>query len=106
MSTVDISKLNKAEVLMALFNKAKVQGNGFLYQNSRPMTKQIAQNYLEHNKDPYVDYLDGRVMKIDFSYNKIDTFLYNRDNGSGAAEEALKPLFANLAKIENKPIKT
>ena len=38
----------------------------------------------------YFDYLKGRVMKIDLSRDEVDTQLYNRDNGPGAAERALE----------------
>jgi hypothetical protein len=40
----------------------------------------------------YFDYLRGRVMKVDISGDDLDTALYNRDNGAGAAERALDHL--------------
>jgi hypothetical protein len=46
----------------------------------------------ENNPDLYFDYLHGRVMKIGLVKNEVNTALYNRDNGPGAAEAAIAPL--------------
>ena len=40
----------------------------------------------------YVDYIKGKVMKIDISGDDVDTTLYDRDNGSGAAKEIIEYL--------------
>ncbi|GAG30986.1 unnamed protein product, partial [marine sediment metagenome] len=37
----------------------------------------------------YFDYLKGRVMKINLSSDELRTALYDRDNGEGAAAQAL-----------------
>jgi hypothetical protein len=45
-NTIDISKLDKAEVLAALFNASKQQGMGFLDESGAvPMTVEDARQY-------------------------------------------------------------
>ena len=89
---IDISGLNKADVLAALYNGARPQGLGFLHYDPAPMTTEEAQVHLDNQPFGYFDYLIGRVMKVDLSKDVLDTYLYDRDNGRGAAMEALKPL--------------
>ncbi len=82
-------KTNKAEVLAALYNNAKAQGLGFLQAESGDMTKDEAAKILEESHDKYFDYLKGRVMKISLAKDEVETWLYNRDNGNGAAERVI-----------------
>jgi len=88
MSTIDISKMDKAEVLAKLFNASKAQGMGFLQNHAEPMTKDEAQGLIDEGQT-YFDYLRGRVMKIDIGGDDLRVALYDRDNGQGAAELAL-----------------
>ena len=37
----------------------------------------------------YFDYLQGRVMKVRIQGDELDPRLYDRDNGEGAAEQAI-----------------
>jgi len=93
---IDISKLDKAEVLAALYNNSKQQGMGFLNPRGRePLTKDQAAELLKTTT--YFDYLAGRVMKVELRGDTLDPWLYDRDNGSGAAARALAPLMATLA---------
>lgn len=85
---MDISKMDKAKVLAALYNNAKPQGLGFLLADSREMTTGEAQEILNTGQT-YFDYLKGRVMKVDLSKDDLWTALYNRDNGNNAAELAI-----------------
>lgn len=99
---MDISKYNKADVLRLLYNRAKVQGMGFLQARPGDMTKEEAtdlihqRSSLHQRSRLYFDYLFGRVMKVDLSNNELDTRLYNRDNGPGAAEKAIEGLDIGL----------
>lgn len=92
MSLVNLGKLNKAQALAALFNNAKTQGMGVLHYNpNHVMTEAEAKAVLAEG--PYVDYLEGRVIKIDFDKygeNQLDATQYNRDNGPFAAQNVLK----------------
>lgn len=97
--TINISGLDKAEVLATLFNASKQQGLGFLdSSNLSPMTVEDARQYTSREGDQYYDYLRGRVMKVDLSGDQLRTGLYDRDNGHGAAAKALAPLLAAIAK--------
>jgi len=90
MSNIDISKMNKCEVLAKLFNASKAQGMGFLHPgHSLTMTSDQAEKYLDDAGDGYFDYLNGRVMKVDISGDSLNPGLYDRDNGEGAAARAL-----------------
>jgi hypothetical protein len=91
---IDIKGKNKAKVLAALYNNAKVQGLGILHFDPIPMTEEEAQEILKEHT--YFDYLKGRVMKVDLSEDSFDPWLYDRDNGQGAAERALK----NIAVVD------
>jgi len=91
---IDISSLNKAEVLQALFNASKQQGMGFLDGRGHyKLSLEDSQVCIDRGGSQYYDYLRGRVLKIDLSKDELDTRLYDRDNGHGAAERALQPLF-------------
>lgn len=86
---MNIAKLNKAGVLAALYNNARVQGLGVFQAKSGDMTIKEAQKILNSGQTDF-DYLYGRVMKVDLSNDELDTWLYNRDNGDGAAEKAIE----------------
>jgi hypothetical protein len=88
--SIDISKLDKGEVLAALYNKSKPLGMGSLHFDPTPMTKEEASELLK--EETYFDYLKGRVMKVNLKGDEFDPFLYDRDNGQGAALKALEPL--------------
>ena len=92
---MNISNYSKAQVLAALYNNSKPQGMGMLHFNPTPMTEAEAQEMLDDGQT-YFDYVQGRVMKIDLSDDEMDTYLYNRDLGQGAAERVI----AGLNKIE------
>jgi hypothetical protein len=88
---MNISGMNKAKILAALYNNSKPQGMGFLHFDDQPMTQEEAQELLDSGQT-YFDYLKGRVMKIDLSGDELETWLYNRDNGENAAEAVLANL--------------
>lgn len=85
--------LSKAAVLAALYNASMPQGMGILHYDPQPMTEAEAAELLAEDREPYFDYLKGRVMKIKLdSDDEFDPWLYDRDNGPGAAERAIAPL--------------
>lgn len=88
---VDIKGLNKAEVLAALYNNSKPIGLGFLHFDAKDMTVAEAEELLKQATD--FDYLKGRVMKVNLSSDDgFEEWLYDRDNGNGAAEKAISSL--------------
>lgn len=88
-STINISRMNKAEVLAKLFNASKAQGRGFLDNHAAEMSTKEAEKLLMDTPSRCFDYIRGRVMKVDLSADDFDPWLYDRDNGDGAASKAL-----------------
>ena len=78
-------------LLAALYNASRPQGMGFIHYDPTPMTEAQAQSILDGGTT-YFDYLKGRVMKISLAKDEVETWLYDRDNGSGAAENAVEAL--------------
>ena len=88
---LNISNYNKADVLAALYNHSRPQGLGILHFEPKDMTKEEAEALLKEYT--YFDYLQGRVMKVDLASDiEFSPHLYDRDNGRGAAERAIKSL--------------
>jgi hypothetical protein len=86
---MNIKGISKAKILAALYNASHPQGMGFLQAKQGDMSEAEAQALLNSGQT-YFDYLHGRVMKIDLSGGEeLDTWLYDRDNGRGAAEDAI-----------------
>lgn len=89
---MNIAGLSKPAVLAALFNASRQQGMGLLdARGARPMTAIDAAAVISAEGMNF-DYLRGRVMKIDIESDDVETRLYDRDNGEGAAERAIAPL--------------
>ncbi len=84
MTEISIVDLDKAEVLAALFNGARAQGAGFIHYSNVPMTALEARSLIE--KNTRFDYVQGRVLKVNLSGDSFDPWLYDRDNGMGAAK--------------------
>lgn len=91
MSVVDITGLDKAEVLLALYNNSHCQGLGIL-QEVNNYTLQDARRDIDEWPDLCFDYIRGRILKVDLSGDTFDSRLYDRDNGEGAAEASIKAL--------------
>jgi len=89
---INISKMDKVEIFRTLYNNAKPQGMGFLHYDSTPMLREEAETMFNERNDKYFDYVKGRVMKIDLSGDTLDPWLYDRDNGDGEVEYALKDM--------------
>lgn len=91
MSVVQLGKLSNVEALVALFNNAKPLGLGKLQYNPLHKLDEVEANLVLLQND-YVDYLEGRVIKTRFPLKatEIDCTLYDRDNGEGSAERAIR----------------
>ena len=87
---IDISGLDHARVLKALYERAQVQGLGVLQAVQGLLPLKEAEKLMAGSG--YFDYLKGRVMKIEISGTQIDERLYDRDNGPGAAASAIEGL--------------
>jgi hypothetical protein len=90
---MNITGLNKAVVLAALYNSSKQQGLGALYHSGKQeMTLEEAEELISANPRMYFDYIHGHILKINLSENEVHTGLYNRDNGDGKAESIIEQL--------------
>jgi len=88
---IDCKGFSREEILIALYNRARPQGMGFLHYTPDPMSLEQAEKLI--SKTLYFDYIQGRVLKVDLSKNgEFDEFLYDRDNGHGAAQYAIDEL--------------
>lgn len=85
---IDITGIDKAVVLAALYNAAISPGHAALDRRAEDMTVEKA-NELLATGETYFDYVGGRLLKVDLSTNSLDPWLYDRDNGAGAAETAI-----------------
>jgi hypothetical protein len=87
---VDITGLDKAAVLQALYARARPQGLGWLQYESGPLPPEAARAALETTQA--FDYLRGRALKVDLSEGELDATLYDRANGPGACAQAIERL--------------
>jgi hypothetical protein len=89
---VDISGLDKAEVLLALHKASKAQGFSFI--SLHDPTIEECRDWLK--QDLSVDYFAGKVIKCDLSKDGFDPWGFDRDNGEGSAEAAINKLRTKL----------
>jgi len=94
--TISLKGLNKAAVLAVLYNNSRVQGLGILQARDGKMTVEDAQKLIDQcdargfgKRQIYFDYLHGKVMKVNLTTDELDPWLYDRDNGPGAAARAI-----------------
>ncbi len=99
---VDTTGIDRAALLAALYNRAQPLGLGFLHYDPTPMTTETAAKLIEETKQEwppgsgefqaFFDYLKGRVVKTDVLQDRIDSYLFDRDNGEGALAAAVEGL--------------
>lgn len=86
--SINISGLDKAKVLKALYDNSHLQGLGFLQAVPNGfVTVEHCRELLKETT--YFDYLYGRVLKVDLSGDEFDEWLYDRDNYPGAAQNTV-----------------
>lgn len=100
-----------AAVLAALYNNSRVLGMGVLQAiPGHIMTEEEANDLLEFGGETehrggriYFDYLYGKVMKVDLTGDEFNPWLYDRDNGEGAAAKAIAEILfeAEVEKLSN-----
>lgn len=87
---INFKGLTRAQVLAGLYNGSRPQGMGFLQYKPGDMTENDAEELLK--KRNFFDYLYGRVMKVEIGEEDFEEGLYDRDNGSGAAQRVIDAL--------------
>ena len=93
---LDISELDKAAVLVALYNAARPPKSfiaGFIYP-AGDLPHNVAEDALSLGM--VVNGLCGRIIAVDFSQDSISAWFYDQVNGQGAARRAITPLWAQL----------
>ena len=93
MSEIDISGLDKAVLVQALYASAQPLGMGRLHYTPEPLSAEEAQKLATH----HIDYCHGRVMKVDVTGDTLDPWGYDRDNGAGTAAAVVAALRAGQA---------
>ncbi|MCC6598430.1 MAG: hypothetical protein IT559_06540 [Alphaproteobacteria bacterium] len=88
---INITGMDKAELLAALYNNSKPLGLGFLQADPNPMTRDEAAEIIRE-QGLYFDYLKGRVMKINLEGDVLNPRGYDRDNGQGSVATVVSNL--------------
>lgn len=91
---ISIKGMDKARVLLALYNGSEVRGMGALSAHKGPLTLEECQGIVAEcatngNTEMHFDYVYGRVLKVRIGGEELDPRLYDRDLGQGAAEAAI-----------------
>ena len=91
---IDITGLPKHAVVAALWNAARAQS---VFDHKSAMSESRAREvaaFMESKlPSDRLDWVDGRVLKVDLRYDSFDPVFYDRDNGGeGAAARAIERL--------------
>lgn len=92
---VDIKGLNKADVLMALYEASHYQGMSFLGMQKvfvHSDAVKLIDRCIENDTRLRFDYVNGRIIKCDITDDMFDPTFFDRDCGEGAAADAIKKL--------------
>lgn len=99
MAMVNIEGLDKAWVLLVLWNCSQMQGRSspcykgeLTLRRAKGLIEQYRHTSTNGEERIEVDSLLGKVMKIDLAPDIIDTRMYDLDNGEGAGENAIENL--------------
>jgi hypothetical protein len=86
--SVDITGLDPARVVQALYAASQPLGMGVLHFVPGDLGYDEAKSLVGN----YVDYHRGRVMKVLISGDSFEPGLYDRDNGNGTAQRVVDRL--------------
>lgn len=89
---ISIKGLSKAEVFAALYNAAMPPGANVDGATGFPDTLSVSAAAVIVEAGTEFDYWKGRSLKVEFEGDSFDPGCYNRDNGAGLAEEAVRRL--------------
>ena len=80
MSGVDISNIDKVQLLRALWNESKTAG---FFSSGNMITPAWDDSEASTAVKRYIDWFQGRVIKSDLTGNIVDPWGYDHDNGQG-----------------------
>ena len=83
-NNISIKGLNKVEILISAYNTSKPLGAGFLDPNYNSNLTLEKAELLIQQSNGRLDYVQGRILKINLSSDHVDPRGYDRDNGQGA----------------------
>lgn len=93
LKSCDISGLDKVAVVRALWKASLVAHNAKIFTPDLAAKTDLPDaDIREALSRGYINYLNCRLIRADFSGNSFSTDSYNRDNGYGAAEEVIAAL--------------
>lgn len=78
MTEINIENIDKLLLLKMLWEKSKYAA---FHNQSNFMKPQWDDALAEKAITKYIDYFQGKIIKLDLSKNIIDPYLYDRDNG-------------------------
>lgn len=97
---IDITGIDPADLLAALYNRSSPRGMGFVRFDPTPMTREQAVGLLVSKS--YFDYLYGRVIKVDFrDPDRVQSRLYDREIGVGTVQAVIDQLRAQPEKQQH-----
>ena len=88
---IDTNGISKWKILKALYDNSRPLGLGFLHYTPEPMPEKEARELVKDQT--YFDYVRGRVIKVNLENpDGFEEWLYDRDNGPGAAQRVIAEL--------------
>jgi len=91
--SVNISGLSKVVLLERLWTRMKPAA---FFAFNPSLAPSFNKEEAEKAVEGYIDYFCGRCIKSDLSGDIVNTFLYNRDVGSGAFEKVVEGMREEL----------
>jgi len=86
MASIDITGLNKKQILRALWENSKPAS---FFSMGIPTPAIDEDELIKTLESGYADYLCGRVIKTDFKTDSLNPRGYDRDNGQGAMQKVV-----------------
>ena len=88
---VDITGIDKPELLVALYHGTHPVGMGFIHNNPE-FGLDDAEAAITAESSGRLDYVSGRPIKANISGDSFDPSLYDREAGEGAAQRVVDSL--------------
>ena len=92
--TVDIAGLDKVELLYRLWNNATPA----IFSVMKAIPPQFPREAATKAVTGYIDYFDGRPIKMSFRKDRIDPWCYDREFGEGEVARIVAELRAESIK--------
>ena len=104
MSEIDITGIDKKQLLKELWKNSKTAGFFTMSGMPAPGCNDAEIDRVFSSQDCYADYLCGRVIKTSFKTNKLNPWGYDRDNGAGAMQKVVDAVRAGRSTSASTPV--